>query len=322
MNDPLKISAEVQALLVCPACRCGLRLDGDKLVCEGQGRGCDLSFPVVAGVPVLINEANSLFSIADYLERKHTYVKPASRVRDVVGRFAPDLSLNLRGKDNYRKLSRLLRGTRDPAKVLVIGGRVPGIGMEQLAGSRHVELVETDVEFGPRTQVICDAHDLPFADGSFDAVVAQAVLESVVDPYRCVQEMHRILAAGGLIYAETPFMAPVHAGAYDFTRFTHLGHRRLFRCFTEIDSGAVAGTGTALALSLQHFLYSFLNGRVGRLPLRIFSRFAFFGLKYFDYASIRTRGTLDGAAGLYFLGRKSDQLLSDRELVRQYKGIL
>ena len=50
----------------------------------------------------------------------------------------------------------------------------------------------------------------------------------------------------GLVYADTPFMQQVHMGRYDFTRFTYLGHRRLFRKFEEIDSGAVSGPAMAL----------------------------------------------------------------------------
>ncbi len=41
--------------------------------------------------------------------------------------------------------------------------------------------------------LICDAHDIPFADRSFDGVIVQAVLEHVVDPFRCCEEIHRVL---------------------------------------------------------------------------------------------------------------------------------
>ena len=52
-----------------------------------------------------------------------------------------------------------------------------------------------------------------------------------------------MLKDDGLVYAETPFLQQVHGGPYDFTRFTHLGHRRLFRKFIELESGATAGAG-------------------------------------------------------------------------------
>jgi len=82
-------------------------------------------------------------------------------------------------------------------------------------------------------------HTIFFDASSFDGVIIQAVLEHVVEPNHCVEEIHRVLKENGLVYSETPFMQQVHLGRYDFTRFTHLGHRRLFRKFKEICGGAV-----------------------------------------------------------------------------------
>jgi len=183
-------------------------------------------------------------------------------------------------------------------------------------------LVESDVSFGPRTTLIADAHDLPFADGTFDGVVAQAVLEHVVDPYRCAQEMWRVLRPRGLIYAETPFMQQVHEGRYDFTRFTHLGHRRVFRGFEEIDSGAIGGPGMALGWAWAYFLMSFAGSRRARSILYALARFTAFPAKYFDYLLLGRPAALDAAAGTYFLGRRSEQVLSDRELIAQYRGAM
>ena len=44
----------------------------------------------------------------------------------------------------------------------------------------------------PRTQRVCDGHDLAFQDQSIDAVIVQALLEHVLDPQRCVAEIHRV----------------------------------------------------------------------------------------------------------------------------------
>jgi len=41
--------------LACPACLGDLRLDGERLVCAGCGRG----YPIVDGIPVLIAERAS-----------------------------------------------------------------------------------------------------------------------------------------------------------------------------------------------------------------------------------------------------------------------
>jgi SAM-dependent methyltransferase len=194
--------------------------------------------------------------------------------------------------------------------------------MREFAATPSIRIVSTDVSFGPLTAIICDGHDLPFADGTFDAVIVQAVLEHVVDPVRCVSEVHRVLAPHGLVYAETPFMQQVHMGPYDFTRYSHSGHRRLFRQFDEVESGVAGGPGMALAWSYQYFLLSFASSRAARGLLRAFASLTGFFLKYFDSYLVSRNGALDAAAGIYFLGRRSDRTLSDRELVRYYRGAI
>ncbi len=198
-------------------------------------------------------------------------------------------------------------------------GSIVGEGMEALIGHPNIELVESDVSFGPRTTVIGDAHSIPFDDNSFDGVIVQAVLEHVVDPWRCVEEIHRVLKEDGLVYAETPFMQQVHGGCYDFTRFTYLGHRRLFRRFEEIDSGATCGPGMALAWSYRYFLLSFTTSKLWRTMIAVWVRLTSFFLKYIDYLIIDNVGSLDAASGYYFLGKKSDNILDDKELIKLYK---
>jgi hypothetical protein len=136
-----------------------------------------------------------------------------------------------------------------------------------------------------------------------------------------VQEAHRVLNSKGLIYAATPFMQQVHMGAYDFTRFTYLGHRRLFRAFSEINSGIMAGTGVALGWSIRAFVKSFTNNKYSIFILQMIVSFLFFWLKYFDYITHNNKGTFDGASGFYFIGTKSDKILSDKELIKLFKGI-
>ncbi len=248
LTEPLtKLSAELEARLVCPRCKSGLEIRQDD--CQCTAAECAAVFPLWHGVPVLFNEAVSLFSIAGVLRGEdRPFPTPAGAVRQRLSRLAPTLHRNVNGRRNYLAFSKhLLRQFAAP-RVLVIGSRVLGEGMEALTEHPDIEVVESDVEVGPRPAVLFDAHDIPFADGSFHGVVVQAVLEHVTDPTRCVSEIHRVLKPAGIVYAETPFMQQVHEGAYDYTRFTYLGHRRLFRDFVEIDSGVACGPGMAHSL--------------------------------------------------------------------------
>ena len=303
---------EISDILVCPRCRGQL----DDLACAP----CGLQFPLVDGVPVLLNEARSLFRFDDFTEHRETTYRNSTGLQRTLKRLIPSISINLKAKANFREFfAQLLAETPSP-RVLIIGGAVAGKGFVSVPP--EITLVETDVAFGPRAALICDAHDLPFQSESFDGVIAQAVLEHVLDPARCVAEIHRVLRPGGLVYAETPFMQQVHAGRYDFTRFTHLGHRYLFRGFTEIASGAVAGPGTALAWAWCYFLQSFFRHRtLGNIAFALGSLTAFW-LKYFDYFLINRPAAHDSASCYYFRGRKASTELSGTELIKNYRGMI
>lgn len=319
------MNKSIQALLTCPACHKKLHVSDSQLACSNSG--CAVIYPVVNGVPILINEQASIFSIDDIVSsQKAVAAKSAdkmARLSDAT-RFIPNPNRNVGArKNNATFLDCLLQSNPNP-RVLVLGGGTVGEGMEVLIQSQPpVELIETDIYFGPRTMIICDAHDIPFPDNSLDGVIVQAVLEHVVDPAKCASEIHRILKPGqGIVYAETPFMQQVHMGRYDFTRFTHLGHRRLFRKFEEIDSGAACGPGMALAWAYEYFLLSFAETAFLRKTAKAFARFTGFWLKYFDTFLINKPGTMDAASSYYFIGRKTDKTISDKELIQQYRGAL
>lgn len=318
MRSEIKISHDIQQLLRCPICMSTLSKSDQLFFCNNDA--CRAHFPIADGVPVLINESNSLYSIEECVRSNTSFVSVKKKLKRKIKKLLPSISCNILAKKNYLQFLNLLAKGSSKSRILVIGGGVLGEGMDILTEHRHVELVETDVCFGQRTVLIADAHDIPFEDESFDGVVVQAVLEHTVDPHRCVEEIYRILNRNGIVYAETPFIQQVHMGCYDFYRFTHLGHRRLFRRFEEIDSGAVCGPGMALAWSYRYFLLSFAESGILREFLNAFASLTSFFLKYFDYYLIRKAGANDAASAFFFLGRKRGNCLSDQMLLKLYRG--
>jgi uncharacterized protein YbaR (Trm112 family) len=319
-----ELSAYVRQQLRCPACRGVLADDTQQLACRTPS--CGRHFPIVDGIPLLVDDEASLFSIAGFLSGRDTtfHLKPPTLTRwaDRVLSALPDISDSPVSSGNFATFrDALLRETPAP-RVLVIGGSIVGEGMEALAADPRIELVSTDVSFGPQTALICDAHSIPFADETFDGAIVQAVLEHTVDPHQCVAEVHRVMKLGGVVYAETPFMQQVHMGGHDFTRFTHSGHRRLFRQFSEIASGPSGGPGMALAWSYQYFLLSFTRSKPLRALIRAFSRMTSFYLKYLDRYLLSRQGAIDAASGFFFIGRKEGQTLSDRDLIHYYRGAI
>lgn len=317
-NTTVKLPEGVEALLRCPKCGGHLERRGETYRCLVPT--CAAWYPVVNGVPVLIDEESSVFTLEEFVQQRDTYFVSGTPLERLLARVVPDISINPRSRRNYRRVARELLQRAATPRVLVLGGGILGENMGELLTVPALQLVETDVTLAPRTVLVCDAHAIPFADGAFDAVIVQAVLEHVADPYRCVEEIFRVLAPNGLVYAETPFMQQVHGGKYDFTRFTLLGHRRLFRRFAEIESGAAGGPGMVLAWSLMYFFRSFTASKHMRQAVTVLARCLFFPLKYLDYALINRVASLDAASGYYFIGCRTDHMLSDREILDLYRG--
>ena len=283
---------------------------------------CDKHYPVIDGVPVLINEDNSVFRIADYAGHAgyegasgHGGALDSSKgLRRLYRRFTSGLSNLSIGHAGF-PLSAAIEHVRQQcpdAAVLVVGA-----GDETYEGPGFVY---TDVAFGRNVACICDSHDLPFPDSSFDLVILISVLEHVVDPNRCVAEVTRVLRPAGFVYAVTPFLQPVHMRAHDFTRFTYLGHRRLFRAFDDIQSGTAGGPGNTLAHVARYALLSLSDNRRTRSLLRLMGLILTLPLRYADYLLDRKKASYDAAWSVFFFGRRRTEPIPDREILALYRG--
>ncbi len=307
----------LENLLVCPNCKSRLRKENVTYSCVEPS--CSATYPIVDGIPVLIDDRVSTFQQSAYRTARNGTTRRGTSIRKKIRAVTPRISANLVARKNFAEFGRLLLQQSERPRVLVVGGAEIGAGLRELLENRQIEFIETDVAIGSRTGLICDASYLPFADESVDGLIVQAVLEYVPDPALCVAEVHRVLKANGIVYSEMPFMQDVHGGRYDFTRLTLLGHRRLFRRFGEISSGACAGPATALAWSIQHFCLSLVSVPL-RDPVKVVMGSTLFWLKYFDCVLAQTPAGLDAATGTYLLARKSQTVLEDRELIAGYRG--
>ena len=200
---------------------------------------------------------------------------------------------------------RELHGERKP-KIFVMGGGEIGIGMERArADASGVRWVETDIYRGSRTEIICDAHDLPFRDGCFDAVVSQSVLEHVRSPQRVAQEAERVVRVGAPLFVQAAFMQQIHEGPADFFRFTPRALRFLFPYCEVVTWGASQGVGTALAWSVRFFLRA-LIGRIrgGRaLSYLLYCLLLPFGVM-FDWLTRHNPLAMEAASEFYLYLRR------------------
>lgn len=73
---------------------------------------------------------------------------------------------------------------------------------------------------------VCES--LPFADGEFDQVWSNQVLEHTVKPWKCLQEMNRVLKTGGVVINAAPAFYPIHTNTYpDNYRYNPEGMKAL-----------------------------------------------------------------------------------------------
>lgn len=80
----------------------------------------------------------------------------------------------------------------------------------------------------PHLDVVADlTQPLPFGDSQFDVIILSDVLEHIPTPELLFSEITRVLAPGGNLLMNVPFMYWVHEAPYDFYRYTEFALRRL-----------------------------------------------------------------------------------------------
>jgi SAM-dependent methyltransferase len=263
----------------------------------------------------LFKTANRLFTADDYLDAEVVQEK-----HSVFKKLLPSISVNLSVTKILPRLTREL-DTRGRSVILVVGGGTQRSWLNPLLSSQHAhKIIYCDVDKWADVDLFCDAHDLPIQDGSIDAVVTTAVLEHVMYPETVAKEIGRVLKDRGLLYSELPFMQQVHEGAYDFTRYTMSGHRRLFNQFQPLETGLVSGPATGLHWSIENFFLSWTSSQIIRLAIKSISRLSLFWLKYIDYFLARKPAAFDGACCTFFYGEKSSTRVNDSQIIEQYVG--
>lgn len=106
-----------------------------------------------------------------------------------------------------------------------------GFVLDMGAGNRmdyYKNVINYEIVPYDSTDVLGVGEELPFKDGSIDAVFSSAVLEHVKDPFRCAKEIIRVLKPGGELICCVPFLQPYHGYPHHYYNMTHQGLRNLF----------------------------------------------------------------------------------------------
>lgn len=139
---------------------------------------------------------------------------------------------------------------------------------------RYPNCIEFERKIFRHTDVVGDAHHLPFRDATFDRVFAFNVFEHLADPRAAAQEIHRVLKPGGAVAIHTAFLQPLHEEPHHFYNATEYGVRQWFARF-EIDDCRVSGNfgpGMMLAFLTSQVLDSARLGGVTSEELQSVSK--------------------------------------------------
>lgn len=99
---------------------------------------------------------------------------------------------------------------------------------EAYFSKRGFRYVGTDVDVrGRGPHLLADAHNLPFADGSFDLYTSMAVYEHLASPLLAALEARRVLSPGGTFFGTAAFVY----GFHDRASFNHMSHAGLLWTF-------------------------------------------------------------------------------------------
>lgn len=165
-------------------------------------------------------------------------------------------------KPKINNLEAISENSYDDNTLNLINEFKNGLVLDCGAGRRSVyyeNVVNMDISPYDAIDVIAYAEDMPFLDATFDAVICLAVLEHVKNPFKCAQELIRILKPGGKILCAVPFLQPFHAYPNHYYNMTSHGLINLFQDQIDVEKIDVYGGFLPIG-SLTWILNSWSDG--------------------------------------------------------------
>jgi SAM-dependent methyltransferase len=176
------------------------------------------------------------------LERLKPHLRTDMRYRVDDGRL-DFLTRELRKETRIADTQNVSANPYDEEMMRLIETYKDGLVLDCGAGRRDIyfeNVLNYEIVGYDSTDVIGVGEHLPFESNTFDAVFSIAVLEHVRDPFRCAEEIARVLKRGGELYCCIPFLQPLRAFPHHYFNATPEGARRLFEDLLRIESVTVS----------------------------------------------------------------------------------
>lgn len=126
---------------------------------------------------------------------------------------------------------------RHGLNILDVGGRYQPY--RELLQSRTARYVGVDIHRTEMVDVIATGECLPFAENTFDVVIATQVFDYFAKPHLAADQIHAVLKPGGCLFMSAPAFAPPFADA-ELWRFTPAGIRSTLSPFRTVEIVAEA----------------------------------------------------------------------------------
>ena len=146
------------------------------------------------------------------------------------------------------------------------------------------KIINVDIFPYENVNICCDISNIPFAEASVDIVINIAVLEHVPNPENVIDEIHRILKKGGIVYTYYPFIQPYHASPFDYSRRTIEGLKILHGKFDIKEVRVGAGPTSGFLWVFQEWLALLFSFGIKRIHHYVYLLIMVvtFPLKYLD----------------------------------------
>jgi glycosyltransferase involved in cell wall biosynthesis/SAM-dependent methyltransferase len=121
-----------------------------------------------------------------------------------------------------------------PQEALDIIHRAGELVLHLSAGGTEVKMenvVEVEYAVFRHTDIVADAHSLPFDDNIFAAVICMNAFEHYSNPAKVADELYRVLKPGGQIFLHTAFFQPLHEPPHHYYNTTRYGLEEWMKSF-------------------------------------------------------------------------------------------
>lgn len=138
---------------------------------------------------------------------------------------------------------------------------------QDLFKSCNYQILDNDPEVKP--DILADAHNIPLADESIDAVICKSVLEHMKNPFKVMDEIFRILKNDGYCLIYVPFIYPYHGNKTykDYFRFSIDAVNLLTKDFNNREIITMRGSLETVCYFFPKIIYQIL-----KYPARFFDK--------------------------------------------------